>query len=45
MSQWTLNWIVIIATSAILLITHPSRSVLIAGIAICAIMAIRQRMR
>ena len=35
MSQWTLNWIVIIATVAILLITHPSRHVLYAAAAIC----------
>lgn len=45
MSQWTLNGIVVIVGSAALLYFHPSRSACCYLIAICVIMAIRQRVR
>ena len=45
MSQWTLNWVVIVVVSAALLYFHPSRGACGYLIAICVIMAIRQRVR
>ena len=45
MNQTTLNVIVVIAVSAALLYFHPSRHVCMILVAVCLIMAIRQRMR
>ena len=44
-SQWTLNWIVVVVVIAGLLYFQPSPHACMILAAICAIMAIRQRVR